>query len=110
MLSHIQKGNIMAKIKIKEIAPHKTLYRCSITGIAWVEDGSSGTGHSAHANIHKTGSVQGMKRQKYWKHMDRVERTNNFIYNIDTLIISDELDQIAADHCLCRACRERKSL
>jgi hypothetical protein len=98
----------MAKIKIKDIAPHKTLYRCSVTGVAWVENGSAGTGHSAHANIHQTGSVQGMKKSGYWKHNDRIERTNGFIYNVDTLVISDELDQIAADHCLCRACRERK--
>lgn len=97
----------MAKIKIKEIAPYKTLYRCSNTGIAWVEDGTSGNGHSAHANIHGTGSVQGMKRQGYWEAKARVERTNGYIYNIDTLVISDKLDQIAADHCLCRACRER---
>lgn len=75
-----------------------------------MENGSSGTGHSVHASIDSTGSVQGMKKKGYWKHKDRIERTNGFIYNIDTLIISDELDQIAADHCLCRACRERKSL
>lgn len=99
---------MMAKIMLKKIAPYKTLYRCPTTGIAWVEDGTSGTGHSAHANIHGTGgSVQRMKRQGYWEAKARVERTNGYIYNIDTLVISNELDQIAADHCLCRACRER---
>lgn len=100
----------MAKILLKKIAPYKTLYRCPNTGIAWVENGSTGNGHSAHANIHRTGSVQGMKKQGYWKSNARVERTNGFIYNIDTLVISDELDQIAANNCLCRACRERKSI
>lgn len=89
------------KKKIKEISNYQILYRCSRTGIAWVEDYSTGTAHSAHPNIDGTGSVRGMKRLGYWRELDRTVRTRGTIYNIDSCVVTDELDEIARQHCRC---------
>lgn len=91
----------MSKRLIKQLSEHAALYRDTNTGIAWVENGSTGNGHSAHPNIHSTGSVRGMKQQGYWGKDDRTVRSHGWIYNIDHLVISDEYDQIAADYCQC---------
>jgi len=91
----------MSKIKIQEIRPHVTLYRDDLTGIAWVENSSTGCGHSAHPNIDATGSVRGMKDLGYWDKNARTVRTHGFIYNIDSYVVTDELDHIAAEHCQC---------
>jgi len=100
------------KTKIKTLKEHIELHRCPRTGVAWVSDGSSGLGHSCHPNIDATGSVDGMRLQGYWGDKHRVRKTGGFIYNIDMLCTSDELDRIAAEHCECEAClvrRERES-
>lgn len=94
---------------IREISEYCILYRDTNTGIAWVEDGSTGTGHSAHPNISATGSVRGMKNLGYWGKKDRTVRSHGWIYNVDHLVISSELDQIAADACNCIACKERRN-
>lgn len=86
---------------VREIRPHVELFRDPVTGLAWVEDGTTGAGHSCHANIDVTGSVTGMKNRGYWSKADRVVRSHGFAYNIDTFIVSDELDAIAAQHCQC---------
>lgn len=91
----------MGKQLIKQVSEYVHLYRDSRTGIAWVENGSTGNGHSAHANIDRTGSVLGMKRRGYWRKSDRTVRCDGAIYNIDSVVISDDLDQLAADHCRC---------
>lgn len=89
---------------LEEIAPHVKLYRCTRTGIAWVEDGTTGCGHSCHPSIDPTGSVAGMKKLGYWNKTDRTVRTHGFIYNIDILLAdSDEYDEIARKHCQCGA-------
>lgn len=54
------------KQKLQDVRPYATLYRDDRTGIAWVENGSTGLGHSAHPNIHASGSVRGMKSLGYW--------------------------------------------
>ena len=46
---------------------HIFLYRDDKSGLAWVEDGSTGLGHSAHPNISATGSVKGMKRDMLYR-------------------------------------------
>lgn len=51
----------MAKRFIREIEPYTKLYRDDKNGIAWIEDGSTGLEISVHPNIHKSGSVIGMK-------------------------------------------------
>lgn len=94
---------------IKVIREHVELFRCNNTGIAWVEDGRTGNGHSAHANIDASGSVKGMKSRGYWKPDARTARTHGFIYNIDTVVIDSDLDKIAAEHCRCEACQKFKS-
>lgn len=89
------------KRKLLEIKPYVVLYRDDRTGIAWVEDGTTGMGHSCHPNIDATGSIRGMKKLGYWNAKDRCVRSHGFIYNIDHLVSSDELDRIAAEHCRC---------
>jgi len=85
---------------LKTVGPHKTLKRDLKTGIAWVEDGSTGMAHSCHPNIHHTGSVAGMKRKGYWRKDARTVRSHGFIYNIDEVVVHGPLDEAA-----CRACR-----
>lgn len=100
----------MAKQFIKEIEPHKKLYRDTITGIAWIEDGTNGNSISIHANIHRSGSVRGMKKLGYWRRNDRVVRSHGWQYNIDTLVYDkdNELEQIVVNECMCQACVERR--
>jgi hypothetical protein len=90
-----------SKELLRTIRPYVKLYRDSKTGIAWVEDGSSGMGHSAHPNIHGTGSVTGMRTRGFWGAKDRTVRSHGFIYNIDRSQVSGELDRIARDACRC---------
>lgn len=85
---------------IQQISEHVALYRDPRTGIAWVEDGTTGCGHSCHPNIDRTGSVRGMK-SRFWGKKDRVVRSHGFIFNIDRLATSDELDELARKHCRC---------
>lgn len=89
------------KTFIKEIKPYIELHRCPRTGIAWVENGSTGTGHSAHPSICSTGSVKGMKNRGYWNKEDQAVKTSGYIYNISRSFVSDEYDEIARQHCQC---------
>ncbi len=98
----------MAKVLLRVVGEYQKLYRDSTNGIAWVEDGSTGCGHSCHANISVTGSIRGMKQQGYWGKKDRCVRSHGFIYNTDTYAVDSDLDKIAADACQCDACIERK--
>jgi hypothetical protein len=98
----------MAKRLIKEIEPYVNLYINPKTGITWVENGSTGNGHSCHPNIDSSGSVRGMKILGYWRQDDRTVRSNGCIYNIDKLVVTDELDEIAAEYCQCTKCKERR--
>ncbi len=106
----------MGKKLLREIAPYKKLYRDDITGIAWVEDGSSGCAISIHPNIDDSGSVKGMKNLGYWDKADRTVRSHGFIYNIDHSFIPTEkgswydMKRIVADECRCQACLERRSI
>ena len=86
---------------IYQINKHTALYRDDVTGIAWVENGSTGNGHSAHPNIHETGSIRGMKSMGHWGKDDRCVKSGGYIYNIDMLAVSDQLDNIARIHCRC---------
>lgn len=54
----------MAKRLIKEIKPYVKLFINNNTGIAWIENGSTGNSHSAHPNIDSSGSVEGMKKTR----------------------------------------------
>lgn len=93
---------------LREVGPFQRLHRDRRTGIAWVENGRTGSGHSAHPNIAVTGSVEGMKNLGYWDRDARTVRSHGFIYNVDRLSISDPLDQVAADNCLCIGCAKRR--
>ena len=96
----------MAKQLIREINKYAKLYRDSNSGIAWIEDRSTGLGHSCHPNIAANGSVIGMKNLGYWDRKDRVVQSHGFKYNIDRFVIdrSDFLDVIVARYCRCKAC------
>lgn len=96
------------KTFVREVSEYVELHRDPATGIAWVENGKTGLGHSAHPNIDASGSVKGMKSRGYWKPDARTVKSHGFIYNVDRLVVSDELDQLAADECRCVACAERR--
>lgn len=86
---------------VRQIRDHVSLHRDPKTGIAWVENGEAGIGHSCHPNISATGSVRGMKEKGYWGKDDATVRCRGFIYNVSSVVVSDELDQIARDACQC---------
>lgn len=91
----------MAKVLLKEIDSNIELYRDSRTGVAWVENGRTGNQHSCHPNIDATGSVKGMKNLGYWNKEDRTIKTRGTIYNIDKLVVTDQLDELAKQYCKC---------
>ena len=93
---------------VKKLAEYVELHRDRKTGIAWVANGTTGQGHSAHPNIDASGSITGMVKLGHWAKSDRKIRSHGFIYNIDRLVITDPLDQAAADACRCQACIERR--
>lgn len=94
-------GELMAKRLLRSIDEERDLYRDDKTGIAWVADRSAGIGHSCHSNIDASGSVRGMKDRGYWNRSDHTVRSHGFIYNIDSLVVHDEYDEIARQHCRC---------
>ncbi len=96
------------KTVVRRLSEHRTLFRDTENGIAWIEDTSVGLGYSCHPNISDTGSVTGMRLRGYWGEKDRVVSSHGFIFNVDKVAIYGDLDQIAADACECVACRERK--
>lgn len=100
----------MAKKFIREVKPYAKLYRDDRTGIAWIEDGSTGLGVSVHPNIDKSGSVIGMKKRGFWDKSDRIVQSHGWKYNIDRFVCDkkNELEMIVADECMCQACMERR--
>ena len=69
---------------IKEVKPYCNLFIDDKTGVAWIENGSTGMGHSVHPNIDDSGSVKGMKQCGYWNKEDKTTiQLNGF--NIDTV-------------------------
>jgi hypothetical protein len=93
------------KTLVKEIKPYIELHMDRNTGIAWVENGSTGNGHSAHPSIDATGSVKGMKNLGYWKNDDITVKSHGSIYNVSKIVVTDEYDQIAKENCRCIGCR-----
>lgn len=90
---------------IKKIEPHVELFRDEKTGMAWIENGSTGMYHTVHPNIHRSGSVRGMKKLRYWDWDDKTVRTNGYIYNVSRKAVSDKLDEIVEEYCKCEGCR-----
>lgn len=81
---HRRYGHSSARrVLVREVRPYVKLYRDPKTGIAWIEDGTSGTGLSAHPSIHATGSIRGMRDRGWWGKHDRTVKSHGFIYNID---------------------------
>lgn len=91
----------MRKTFVRKIAEYIELHRDPRTGIAWVEDGTSGNAHSAHPNIGASGNVRGMRKSGYWGKADKVVRCRGFAYNISSSVVQDRLDAIAAEACQC---------
>ena len=100
----------MSKTLVLNVSPYAKLYRDNDTGIAWIEDGSTGLGHSAHPNIDVTGSVKGMKERGYWDKDDQIVKSHGFYYDISKFVATDDLDNIVADYCLCEECRKRRGI
>lgn len=98
----------MAKRLIKEIKPYVKLFINDSTGIAWIENGSTGNVHSAHPNIDASGSIKGMKKLGYWNKEDVTVKYNGTIYNISKFVATDEFDKIVAEYCNCEKCIERR--
>ena len=95
---------------VREIEKHINLYKDDKSGIAWIEDGTTGTGISVHPNIDSSGSIRGMKDRGYWGKKDRTVRSHGWIYNIDKFVCdkNNRLEMIVADECMCQACVERR--
>ena len=93
---------------IAHVGDWKDVYRNVNTGIAFVHDGITGVRHSCHSNIDVSGSISGMKARGYWGKKDRCITCNGNTYNIDTLVIQNDLDRIASEACMCPACKERR--
>ena len=89
------------KKKIAQVNEHAVMYKDSTTGIVWIEDGSTGLGHSAHPNIDASGSERSMKIFGYWGKNDRCVESHGFIYNTDLCVLSTPLDKLAAQNCEC---------
>lgn len=100
----------MSKVEVREVGKYQVLYRDTKTGIAWIEDGNPGLGHSCHPNIDKSGSVTRMRNLGYWGQTDRVVESHGWKCNIDKYVIDpeDPLDAIVARECMCEACVERR--
>lgn len=99
------------KTIVNKISDHKTLYRDTTNGLAWIEDTSTGCNISIHANIDASGSVRGMKNLGYWQKNARTIRSHGYIYNIDSLVVNqnDDAEKLLADSaCKCIACCERR--
>jgi hypothetical protein len=88
------------EILVKRVTPNVAIYRNKTTGIAHAQSGSGYYG-SCHPNIHRTGSIRGMKEHYGWNKHDRCVRSGSFIYNIDHCIVSDYYDELARQNCQC---------
>lgn len=102
----------MAKQFIREINTYAKLYRDDKNGIAWIEDSSTGLGITIHPNIHKSGSVIGMKNLGYWDKKDRIVQSHGYKYNIDRFVCNknNELEVIVSNECMCQGCLKRRGI
>ena len=90
---------------IQQLNQNQFLHQNPKTGITWVEDISTGLAHSCHPNIHASGSPSGMKKLGYWQYTDWIVKSDGYYYNLSSVVISDQLDAIAAENCQCQSCR-----
>lgn len=97
------------RMKLRDIKPYVTLYRDPDTGIAWIEDGETGTGISVHPSIDDSGSLAGM-RKLHWGDTAKVVRFRGFYYNLSSFVAQKDskYDQIVANECRCEDCRIRR--
>lgn len=93
---------------VRDLAEHVELHRDPKNGIAWVKDGRTGMGHSAHPNIDSTGSVKGMISRGFWRPDAVIVRSHGYIFNTSVVSATDEYDRVAAQNCQCRKCLLRR--
>lgn len=100
-----------SKELVAQLAPHRALYRDADTGLAWVEDGTTGLGYSAHPNIGESGSEAGMKARGFWAATDRCVRSHGFIYNVSRRDVDPgDANEVAAGRaCRCVGCRGKEA-
>jgi hypothetical protein len=80
---------------VREVIGHGPLKRCTTHGIAWVEDGKTGTASSPHPN---TGTKAGSVRLGY----ERPVTCHGWTYETATRLGHNEkLTEIAANACRC---------
>jgi len=91
----------MTKQHLGNIKPYVDLYRDDRTGIAIVEDGTSGTGHGPHPSIDSSGSVRGMKELGHWRKDAQTVRALGYIFNTSVIVVDTDLDRIAWANCEC---------
>lgn len=70
--------------------------------VVTIDNYSTGTGHSCHPNIDKSGSVDGMKNLGYWDKNDKTLKQGDYIYNLSHVVCSSPLDE------LCNAIEQNK--
>ncbi len=59
-----------------------------------IDNYSAGIRHSAHPNIHSSGSVEGMIALGYWRKTDKTLRRKGAIYNMSEIATSNLLDEL----------------
>jgi hypothetical protein len=82
-------------VTVREVAPYQTLKRCTVHGIAFVADGTTGTAASAHPNVAR---MSGARFLGY----KRPIACRGWVYNTASIGLGlDGLSQVAADACQC---------
>lgn len=92
---------------VREIEPHIKLYRDPATGLAWVENGRAGCGHSCHPNMAASGSLLQRSAREVYGPDARLVTSHGFIYNTSMVVGEDEYDEIARQHCQCGGNHEK---
>jgi hypothetical protein len=94
---------------VREIEPHVNLFRDPRNGIAWIENGRTGTSHSCHPSIDRTGNLTGMRKNGGWGNATVVQ-SHGFKYNVDSFVINkeDPFDLLVAQECQCSGCEKRR--
>ena len=95
---------------IREVTPYAKLYRDSKTGIAWIDDDSTGLRYTVHPYIDRTGSIKGMKQQHFWGKDDKVVTAAGYHYNISRFWCdkNEPFDELLSHECMCYSCNARR--
>ena len=76
----------MSKFLLQTIGANQQLYRDTMTGLAWIEDRSSGASYALHPCTASIASIRDLKKNGDWGLTDQCVRSRGFHYNIDRYI------------------------